>query len=184
MIVSNALSAIKTARCGVIPYTILKRDSEYKIWFLLARDRLTKELGDFGGGVRKDEYSLMAGMREFSEETHGVFSRIYTSPNDLANKLALIDTKKSTMAVIFVPLEEKWIMEAQKQFSQTKTCKTGTGEISEMVWVDENKFFGLIYDQNYDNDQMWVRVKNFFQKNYQACNIVEVLKKLELGDLE
>ncbi len=127
-----SLADIKTIRCGVIPYTIY-RDSMgiHRLLFLFARDKLTKELGDFGGGVKKDEFSLMAGMREFCEETHGVFSHIYTTPNDVTNKLAIIDFKRQTpsMAIIFVPLENKWITDAQEMFSQTNPTKTGMGEV-------------------------------------------------------
>lgn len=185
---ASKLAEMKTVRCGVIPYTIVPEfllgydktfEESYSIRYLLARDTPTKELGDLGGGVRKLEFSLMAGFREFHEESRGIFSDTYKTVNDISTCLAFVDGNK--MAVIFVPVEPKWLSEAQRLFSERETTKKRSNEICELVWVDENKFKSLIHGFNRKGgDIMWKKIRTFFSNLYKNKEFSDTLKKIAM----
>lgn len=156
------LARHKTSRGGVIPYTM----KDGKIYFLLARHGESRDLGDFGGGIKKHEFSLNGSIREYIEETHGMFS---VSTNDLLDKLALVDGVN--MSIVFVPVDQSWYQKAPSEFQKSKLCsaKKGSNEISEVVWIDENAFIRLVYgNEKYgrfgQREKLWTRIKKFFQK--------------------
>ena len=156
------LATLKTNRAGLIPYTI----ENGSIYFLLTRDKVSRELGDFGGGVRKTEVALTAALREFYEESHGIFSHIYKSANDISNKIAMVDGVK--MAMVFVPLESRWITDAQKMFMANPATSKKSDEVSELVWVDEATFYSLIIGsvRKKTNDTLWTEIQKFLEKTY------------------
>lgn len=180
MTLASHLATIQTKRCGIIPYTI----ANGSLYFCLTRDKATSELGDFGGGVRKSEFALMAALREFYEESHGIFSHIYRSANDVSNKIAIVDG--DNMAIIFLPLESKWIEEAQIAFIANPPTKKKSDEVSELVWVNDTNFLGLINGRRHtprppvgvgraNGDVLWTKIQSFLKKAYQP-------KRLELQD--
>ena len=169
------LAGIKTERCGVVPFAIDK----YTLHFLLARHKNTKELGDLGGGVKRREFSLGAGFREFCEESRGIFMETYGSPNDLEDKLAIIDGK--SMAVIFAPLSIEWLGVANKKFIEKRPTRKCEDEISELVWVDEKRFQDLVYSWGEDSEdtlRLWKKVQTFFQKTYRSKVIPDLLRMI------
>lgn len=192
------LTNYKTYRGGVIPYTILNG----KVYFLLARHAETGELGDFGGGIKKVEFALNGSIREYTEETNGIFSKFYNSSNDFLDKLALVDGDK--MVVIFVPIGRYWLQNenAQNAFVDSKSngCKKSSEEISELVWVDEDRFAGLVnkmprkcgFDRTRRNnwtkenvnekDKLWKLVQNFFLKLDDVRTISSALKMMTKAD--
>lgn len=152
------LSRQKTIRGGVIPYTIING----KVYFLLARHGETRDLGDFGGGIKKHEFSLNGSLREYEEESNGIFS---VSPNDLLDALALVDG--SNMAIIFVLIDKTWFQKAQNEFQKSKkTAKKASNEISEVVWIDEDFFVRLVLSgaRRGVKEKLWTRVQNFLKK--------------------
>jgi hypothetical protein len=155
----------KTSRGGVIPYTIING----KVHFLLARDHKTRDLGDFGGGIKKNESCLGGSMREWVEESNGIFS---ISPDDILDKLAILDGTK--MVIIFVPIDKSWFKNAQKEFEKKK--KKNSNEISEIVWVDEDRFAMLVCGL-YRYEKLWSRVQKFFMKT-DVRKISDTLKNL------
>lgn len=164
------LESAKTNRCGVIPYTI----ANGSIYFLLARDKTTRELGDFGGGVRKSEFALTAALREFYEESHGIFGQIYKSESDMSNKVALVDG--SNMAIVFVPLDSMWLEEAQRVFLEHPPKKKKEDEVSELVWVSEYTFSSLIKGESVSKNILWTKIQSFFRKNYNHQRVKGLLK--------
>lgn len=164
------LESAKTNRCGVIPYTI----ANGSIYFLLARDKSTKELGDFGGGVRKSEFALTAALREFYEESHGIFGQIYKSESDMSNKVALVDG--NNMAIIFAPLESAWLEDAQRVFLENPPKKKKEDEVSELVWVSEYNFSSLIKGESVSRNILWSKIQSFFRKNYNHQRAKNLLK--------
>lgn len=167
----------KTQRGGVIPYTIVNE----RVYFLLARHGETNELGDFGGGIKKNEFALNGAFREYKEETNGIFA--YSSCNDFLDKLAIIDGNK--MAVIFIPVNKTWMMNnsARRAFhSVAENPKKSFNEISDVVWVEESKFVNLVMDRNLSdgtNDKLWILVRKFFQK----IRIREITDALKMKDI-
>ena len=71
-------------RCGVIPYSILPDNT---ILFALGLDSKSKELTDFGGHSLPYESAVTAAMREFNEESLGIFEDI--DIKDIQNQLVV-----------------------------------------------------------------------------------------------
>lgn len=174
------LSSAKTPRAGVILYTLV----DEKLYFLLAKHSKTGELGDFGGGVKKNEFSLNGGVREFFEESGGVFRSRYKSSNDFLDKVALIDNENK-MAVIFAPIESFWIEgnKAQVSFEESmkNSKKKSSQEISEIVWVNEHDFLSLIKTPNRVRTcKLWSVVRKFFSKFSNLHEVPQILREINV----
>ena len=142
------LAQIKSTRASVLPYVVKNNNGKRKIYFLLGIDRETGDITDLGGGVKRDEFSLEAGLREFREESDEIFGNIYDHPNDYMRNIALSD---SDMCVLFVPLAVEWYDEAISLFEKRKTGpfpadgkKKSHCEIERLVWVDEDSFLDML----------------------------------------
>jgi hypothetical protein len=160
MTLASYLATIKTNRCGALPYAVRNGD----LYYCLSRDKATEELGDLGGGVKRPECALEAGVRELNEESRGIFSHIYGSANDMSNKIAILDGLN--MAMIFVPLESRWIEDAQPAFIGIRPLKKKSDEVSELVWVNENTFLGLINGKKSPQGILWTTIRSFLKKTY------------------
>jgi hypothetical protein len=173
------LATKRTVRCGAILYTLEDCDKTKvsTLSFCLARDAPTGELTDFGGGVRKNEPALKAGLRELDEESRSIFSSVCGSANDVATCLAVVNDK---MAVIFIPVERKWITDAQKLFAAAESTKKRCNEVSEIVWVSEEQFKSLIMGKKTRDtkDTMWKKVRAFFGNIYKNDDFSNTLRKV------
>ena len=154
MIFAAQLARMKTRRAGIIPYPLINEE----IWFLLAQHRETKEFGDFGGGVRKTEFALEGAVREFGEETSGVFGDLQLTLNDLSCSLAVVDAKQY-MTVIFMYLDPMWFEKVRLNFDGSQCA-----EISSVAWVHEKAFQQMVAVGTYRRNVMWSKVQSFFQK--------------------
>lgn len=165
---AKKLDELYTGRCGVIPVTIVGG----KLYFQIGKYKSTsiKEFTDFGGGVKKGESALRGGFREFTEETKGIFSSI-----NIDNALALVDANadpfpkkeykfKNNMAIIFVPVSNKWIERSNQEFKS----RGGHSEISELCWVDEKNFDLLVHEKlfSYDGYTFWYRIRSFLRQGW------------------
>jgi hypothetical protein len=172
------LAQIKSTRASVLPYVIRNNNGKRKIYFLLGIDRETGEITDLGGGVKRDEFSLEAGLREFREESDEIFGTIYDHPNDYMRNIAL---SSSDMCVLFVPLAVEWYNEAIQLFEKRKTepipsidginKKRSHREIESLVWIDEDSFLdmlrsrtGCCYIPGASNRQIWSRLQKFYRR--------------------
>lgn len=97
-------------RAGVVPYTIYNG----KLYLCFGEDYRTKTIIDFAGGMEKFDQSMIAtAIREFSEETLGVFGPL---TKDELNRSTVISqrfpaeykgrTIMQDMVLIFVPVDE------------------------------------------------------------------------------
>lgn len=89
-------------RCGVIPYNILPDNT---ILFGLGLDSKSKELTDFGGHSLPYENAVTAALREFNEESLGIFGNI--NKKSIKNQLAVHNNHDF---VIFINLEINLLM--------------------------------------------------------------------------
>lgn len=160
------LGKVKTNRAAVLPYTLKEVNGEKKLYFLVAIDSKSGDITDLGGGVKKYECSLTAAMREFREETNEIFGDIYHQINIMSTNIAIIHNK---MSVLFIPFDEKWVETTSQIFKNKKSYKKSYNEVSELLWVSEDKFKELLSDK-----KMWDRVRNFYRAVYNK-NISEVL---------
>lgn len=181
----------RTSRCGIIPYIQMMVDGQEKLYFLLAKDRETGEFGDFGGGVKKKETSLEGGVREFDEESRGIFRDIYKSVQDFANKPAAVNGTK--MAIVFAPVPFEWAARTnlRAKFVENTTTKRINNEIADFLWIDEQTFVNLIskgslLPRQVHKDlrpyvptqglRLWKVVRSFFLK-MNAPALIDALKK-------
>lgn len=125
----------KPHRSGVIVYTVF----EDTLLFGLGIDLIYGNITDFGGQVSytEDRNAVVGGLREYYEETHGIFGQF--NPEQVKDcKVALRDD----MMVMFVPLEiypEKASIEFLK-----KAKLSADREIKELIWLNKKDLFKLI----------------------------------------
>jgi len=160
------LAKVKTTRAAVIPYVVIEDEEGINVLhYLLAIDKDSGDITDFGGGVKQNEVSLTASLREFKEESDEIFGTLYDKINNSATNIALLD---KSMSVLFIPLPYEWYNTASEKFNERKTSpiydkKKSHNEVSELLWFNENEFLQLISP---DNTRMWSRVKRFYHRNY------------------
>lgn len=93
--VANVSSSARPTRAGVIMYG----SYQGTVYIGLGIDANSHELTDFGGGVdyKVDPDAIVGGLREFQEETLGIFQPL--TPADVPKSVVLCDSKN---LVIFV----------------------------------------------------------------------------------
>ena len=172
------LAQVKSSRASVLPYVIKNVGKRRKIYFLFGIDRDTGDITDLGGGVKRDEFSLEAGLREFREESDEIFGTLYDRPNDYLRDIAI---SSSDMCVLFVPLDVEWYDKAVNLFEQRKRepfpSVDGNGkkkshcEIERLVWIDEDSFLDMIRSrsglcrlQDVSKHQLWSRLQKFYRR--------------------
>ena len=101
------LAKVQTSRAAVIPYIV----KEGMLFLLLGQDSESGDITDLGGGVKQYESTLEAAFREFEEESDEILGSL--RPNDFSCSVALLDNK---MGVLFIPLSERWYIDAPKIF--------------------------------------------------------------------
>lgn len=142
-------------RSGVIPYTIIGEET----YFLLAKDRITGELGDFGGGAKYKEKALQTTMREFEEESRGIFKEEYDSIDKYKNMVSIVS---KNMAITFVPVDPTWYSNARNTFKSVGS-RYMKDEVCDVVWVNSLALSGLVSSNLRRRYEMWSKIRNFFR---------------------
>jgi len=148
------------ARSGVMPYTVI----DDNVHFLCALDGRTKDLTDFGGGVKSRESALEAALREFEEESvSAFFPKMYNS-NTWSDTFAVND-KKRKMSIIFIPFSGLYAQYVVSLFNRARCTayRKKNTEIESILWVRQDKFYDIAF--NKENKDMWARIQNFFIAN-------------------
>lgn len=122
---------IKPLRAGVIVYV----NYNGGIIFCMGVDKRTKEITDFGGGVsyKNDGNTIVGGLREFTEESLGVFGKF--SPEDIRNCVVV---HSKNMAIFFIPLQCDPV-EINRLFLQ-RYGKEKNEEVSSLAWMNRQTF--------------------------------------------
>lgn len=157
------LSTLKSMRGSVIPYFIRKSDN--KIYFLFGIDWRTNDLTCFGGGIKKTEFSLKGGLREFREETREIFDHMVY---DINHKACCMGLYSKNMSVLFVPVEEEWYTRATKlfrEYAKDNIYKKGYNEIARLVWIEYSDFLSLLHP---NDRRMWRRIKKFYREEFRG----------------
>lgn len=173
-------------RSGVIPYIINK---EGIIYFLLGVDRRSGEITDFGGGVKKNESSLVAGVREFKEESREIFCNY--DLNNFETSLALTNDK---MCIIFKGIDYNYFTPAPANNRETEVSRESESfvrhlfkknehlndELSDVLWVHQEDFFKMI-DKSPFNSSVYATYANTNNNVYvSAINIDNVSADFEV----
>jgi len=170
----KSLAKTKTPRASVMPYIVMDKE----IYFLLARDKRSGDLTDIGGGVKKFECSLLGCIREFKEETSGIYGKLYDNYNNFEMDVAVYNSK---MSVLFVSLSKTFFEDTKNLFEKHKAENI---EVSELLWVTEAKFLELLnlrqefrkHTPSEKQERIWTRIKPFY-KDLLAPVFLEHLKK-------
>jgi hypothetical protein len=166
MTYGSYLLYIKLSRCGVIPYVFYNN----QLYYLFARHKDSNVLSDFGGGVKREETALFGGLREFYEESKGIFGEI--TLDKVNTSLSIIDG--NNMGIIFIPLDYKWVECAQNEFNNKIMDEKYYDEVSELIWIDDETLQKLIYANmgnnetylSFKREKLWVKIQTFFRKFY------------------
>ena len=150
-------------RAGIIPFTI--QPISKKLWFCLSRDSKTKELGDFGGGVKCYETPIKGAVREFKEETLGSFNIDY----DFIAANSKFVIKRKNASIFFVQIPWEIAKDTVEIFREMYKCITSRPidtelesphhEVCDIVWVIEDKFNDLLMTGQSGKEVMWGKVK-------------------------
>lgn len=140
----------KPLRGGVIIYT--KHNN--KFLFCMAVDRKTSEITDFGGGIsyRKDGNTVRGSLREFTEESLGVFGKI--EEKDIQE---CIVAACYNMIIIFIPLNCD-PLQITENFNR-RCRKEKFTEVSALAWMDLSAFCEILYKKKL----FYVRVTHLLQ---------------------
>lgn len=159
-------------RCSVIPYSM--KDNE--LYFLLGRDNKTREICDFGGGIKKGETIISGAIRELYQESKDILGSKYKNESIFLKSPALHEEKN--MSMILLPIESYWIDKAGYSFINKKSRKYAIescyDEIVEIFWISEKKLFELIEGRDTMNI-MWTRISNFLKRNLND-SVIKFLK--------
>jgi len=121
-------SKVQPLRAGVIPY--IKNEKDNTPIFALGVDVNFRELTDFGGGVsyKKDKNAIVGALREFREESLGVFGTF--KPKDVSECFVLYN---QSMMILFLLLEVE-PEEINKAFHE-KLKQESEPEVNGICWL-------------------------------------------------
>lgn len=110
----------------------------------------TGEITDFGGSIRRREHPLTGSLREFREESLGVFSVNFNNP--------LVALSREMM-IIFVPFEGD-IEECQKCFHENLK-KIRFPEVKDIIWIPLEDLEQVLKTGRYEKSIMYEKVRTF-----------------------
>lgn len=149
---------VKPQRAGIILYTNIQNER----FFGLGVDTQSKELTDFGGGIKysKDKDVVKGALREFHEETLGLFKDIKEEQLDdcivMYNHYMLIIFKYISIDSIDI-VQANFLILYQKMVEKHLLK---TPEVCEIKWLKQSEFKQAICCRG----GMFSRVQNFLQK--------------------
>lgn len=112
-------------RAGVVPYKIVSKMGKIEYVFAFGVDRESHDISNFGGSVKPPESTVDAAVREFMEESLGVFGTIARS--EVSQSVVIYSR---TEILIFVQLE--W--NDNSIVSDFKNCAYHTSEMDKIVF--------------------------------------------------
>lgn len=131
-------------RGGVIPY-IYENGAQY---WCLGLDRASGQFSDFGGRIVRGESALDGSLREFREESLGVFEG---RMKNLSGSTCVTD---SNTLIIFSEVE----IGREESLSKFRELATDNSEMSDIVWVDRKRLEGILKEPF----KMYQKVRSLF----------------------
>lgn len=153
------LDTVRPSRAGVILYT--KINGEY--YFGLGIDTLSGEYTDFGGGIsykeKSDKNVIMGALREFNEETLGIFGTI--DYNEVSDCLVLYNGFNLILFKYITTSMEDIVENFKNQHNiNIINYPTIIPEVSNIVWLNHTEFKNIITKRG----MLFHRIQNFLQK--------------------
>jgi hypothetical protein len=148
-------------RAGAIPYIL--RQGE--IYFALGLDTQYSELTDFGGGVsyKNDGNAVEGALREFSEESLGVFGSVDRA---LLNQCMVVYNRQ--MMIVFVPFDVD-PHEKSRLFHQLLP-KEIEPEVSDILWLSEAELKTALEEKS---RLLYIRVRKLLSKAGDFCSFLK-----------
>lgn len=129
---NNNKKKLMQKRAGIIPYIV---NNEGQRIYALGVDTRFGSLTDFGGGVKKGKETVIeAALREFKEETLGVFKNV--SNKSIKNDVAIYN---DNILIIFVKVNVDPDYLNLMFLSNSIRTKTPL-EVNNIAWIPEDKF--------------------------------------------
>jgi len=162
VVIGNDLAKIKTERAACLPYIV----KNGMLFFLFAIDKNSGDITDMGGGVKKDEFALSAGIRELKEESGDVFGSLNSRMNEMSSFVGALG-QNGKMSTLFIPMHDEW-------YAKIDYIEKPSSEIEKMIWINEFELKGLLA---VSDKRMWIRVKKFYRP-IMTDNFKNLLKKV------
>ena len=144
------LNTFRPLRAGVIVYTIYKG----KTYFILGIDTASGNITDFGGGISfKRENAITGGLREFSEETLGIFGSI--DVDEIKNCVSVHNDKE---VIIFVPF--KINIESKYLEFMSRVKQVENPEVMDLFILNKKQFISLIDGRDINGITMYDKIRN------------------------
>lgn len=153
------LASMRTRRAGIIPYTYHKG----KIYYMFGTDAKYGDLTDFGGQRDKYESAFATAMREFGEETNHLFRDHVIN---IDKSIGIVDTKKMRISIMFVPVNRRWIKEANPSFESRKSIAPNEfhKEIGSIVWLSSEQLQSSLESKG--PNKIWSKVRKFMSEEF------------------
>jgi hypothetical protein len=150
------LSVVKPQRAGVILYTVHNNS----VYFGLGVDCLSHDLTDFGGNVHKNKENVIEGaLREFEEETLGIFKKI--TINDIKQYPVVYDSK-NLIIFIHVSVDPNKVSEVfNNKFKNVLKTSILMPEVCGITWLSWKDFYYSINNKGV----LFFRVQKFLSKS-------------------
>jgi len=153
-------------RAGIIPYTF----HNDKLYFGFGVDTKTSDLTDFGGGVQFiDNGAINAAIREFREETLGVFEPLWS--NDLNGQHVIYNDRTLIVLLYCGNIDPRTITQNFKK--KALEYKTVQGlEVKSIIWLSFESLKDSLENYGY---RIYSRVKNLLKNPSILPNLLPTL---------
>jgi hypothetical protein len=130
----------KQPRGGVLPYFKYDNDT----YFILGRDLKSNDLAGFLGGIKKYENRIDGSLREFREESMGVFEK-YLPEIDMSDQTVLYSDKMLMILVQFPIMNSKILIDEFQQLVKNEIENKGSRpEMSDLIVVPKKELLDMI----------------------------------------
>lgn len=152
-------------RGGVIVYTYVNG----QILFGLGVDTKSGDITDFGGGVSKFDGTIINGaLREFKEESLGIFGSI--QPSELRKFITIYNKK---IFSIFIKFNVQPIK--INQIFQERVKMIPNPEVKDIMWFSEDNFIKLIKGDAVGGKKIFFRIQPMLYQAFLKRNYLKLL---------
>jgi len=159
--------AIIQNRGGIIPFTV----KNGKVIICAGVDFGSNEVTDFGGKAKHNENAIQAAIREFHEETFGVFKELQLDEEQLIKKIgnSFILCSRKTL-ILFVRIDCDF-EQKRKEFLEIKNTKKYP-EVSDFYISGLDNIFREIIKGEKSNVKVYKVVNNLLQSAFRDYGIL------------
>lgn len=152
-------------RSGAIIYKL----TDQGLKFFLGIDTIFNEYTDFGGGVKKDDLTVIdGGLRELTEESIGIFGIIKSE--ELKNFLTLY-TNRTMIMFIKTDIDENKITELFNE----RVKYIENPEVNGIAWLTTSEFISLLNGNKVHDRLIFARIRDICLTAHKKYNFINLL---------